>query len=152
MFGGRKKRIEKLSAGAAGNLEPGEEIREVVQTQTGQSAGANATAVGTSGLVSGQTGIAYRSKVRAVPHVLVATDRNLYAMALSGARLLDVGEVVMRVPLDQADLHREKNRLIFDGETFFIMATFGEYADRLVKYVSSFRTAGEPSSQSASSS
>jgi hypothetical protein len=32
MFGGRKRRVEKLSAGAARNLEEGESIRELVQT------------------------------------------------------------------------------------------------------------------------
>ena len=45
MFGGRKKRVEKLSAGARANLEEGESIRELVQVQTGQSAAANASAV-----------------------------------------------------------------------------------------------------------
>jgi hypothetical protein len=37
MFGGRKKRVEKLSAEAMANLEDGESIRELVQTQTGQA-------------------------------------------------------------------------------------------------------------------
>jgi hypothetical protein len=37
MFGDRKKRVEKLSAGAKANLEDGESIRELVQTRTGQS-------------------------------------------------------------------------------------------------------------------
>src|SRR4051794_2252188 len=80
MLGGRKKRVEKLSAGAQANLEEGESIRELVQTQTGQSAAANASAVGTSELMSSQLGIFYRANVSAGPHVLVATDRNLYAM------------------------------------------------------------------------
>lgn len=95
--------MEKLSAGAAKNLEADESIQELVQTQTGQSASANASAVMNSEFVSAQIGIAYRAKVTAGPHVLVATDRNLYAMTLSGARLLDVGDVVMKVPLDLYD-------------------------------------------------
>jgi hypothetical protein len=41
--------------------------------------------------MSAQMGAAYRVKVNAGPHILVATDRNLYAMRLSGGRLLDVG-------------------------------------------------------------
>ena len=56
-----------------------------------------------SGLISAHSGRFHRAKVNAGPHVLVATDRNLYAMRLSGARLLDVGEVVMKAPLDQAE-------------------------------------------------
>ena len=137
MFGGRKKRVEKLSAGAASNLESGEQIRELVQTQTGQSAAANASAVMNSEFLSAQTGRLRRVKINAAPHVLVATDRNLYAMTLSGARLLDVGEVVLKVPLGEADLSRDGRKLIFDGVTFHVMALFGEHADRLCEYVES---------------
>jgi hypothetical protein len=136
MFGGRRRRVEKLSAGAARNLESGESIRELVQTQTGQSATANATAVMNSEFVTAGTGGVYRSKVDAGPHVLVATDRNLYAMTLSGGRLLDVGDVVLKVPLDQADLRQDKRQLTFGGMTFNVMALFGEHADRLHDYVS----------------
>ena len=135
MFGGRKRRVAKLSAGAERNLEPGESIQEVVQVQTGASAASNATAVEVSGLVSSETGVPYRASTKAVPHVVVATDRNLYAMRLSGARLLDVGDVVVKVPLDEADLRHEKNRLSFGGHTFFVMGLFGEHARRLTTYV-----------------
>ncbi len=134
MFGGRRRRVETLSAGAEENLESGESIRELVQTQTGQSAGANAAAVTSSELVS-ETGLGYCSKVKAAPHLLVATDRNLYAMTLSGARLLHIGDVVMKVPLNQVDLRREKGRLIFGGVAFNVMALFGEHAARLADYV-----------------
>ena len=135
MFGGRKKRVEKLSAGAKANLEEGESIRELVQTQTGQSAAANASAVGTSGFISSELGMFYRSKVSAGPHVLVATNRNLYAMKLSGRRLLDVGDVVLKSPLDGADLYQGKKTLTFGGIKFHVMALFGEHADRLYDYV-----------------
>lgn len=135
MFGGRKKRVAKLSAGAEANLEEGESIRELVQTQTGQAATANASAVGTSEFMSSEFGIFYRSEVRAGPHVLVATDRNLYAMKLSGARLLDVGDVVIQSPLDQAELYQGKKTLTFGGVKFHVMALFGEHADRLYAYV-----------------
>ena len=104
MFGGRKRRVEKLSEGATRNLEPGEEIRELVQTQTGQAAMANATAVMKAEVLSAQTGLAHVGKTKAGPHILVATDRNLYAMTLGGARLYDVGEVVLKAPLDRAAL------------------------------------------------
>lgn len=135
MFGGRKRRIATLSAGASANLDEGESIRGLVQTQTGQSAAANASAVGTSGFVSSQLGILYRSEVNAGPHILVATDRNLYAMKLSGARLLDVGEVVLKVPLDRAGLYRGKKTLSVGGVVFHVMGLFGEHADRLYDQV-----------------
>jgi hypothetical protein len=135
MFGGRKKRVEKLSAGAETNLEEGESIRELVQTQTGQSAAANAGAVGTSAFMSSELGTFYPSKMTAGPHVLVATDRNLYAMKLSGGRLLDVGDVVLKAPLDKADLYQGKKTLTFGATKFHVMALFGEHADRLYDYV-----------------
>ncbi|MFN8159812.1 MAG: hypothetical protein U0R52_02040 [Solirubrobacterales bacterium] len=144
MLGGRKKRVAKLSAGAAANLEDGEPIREIVQTQTGQSAAANASAVGTSALVSSQLGFPYRSEVSAGPHLLVATDRNLYAMKLSGARLLDVGDVVLKVPIGEAELRRAKKALVFGDVKFHIMALFGEHADRLYDYVEQSGGAAEP--------
>jgi hypothetical protein len=135
MFGGRRRRVERLSAGAARNLEPDESIRGLVQTQTGQSAAANASAVMNSEFVTAQLGAPYRSQVKAGPHVLVATDRNLYAMTLSGARLLDVGEVVLKAPLGEAGLRRDGRQLNFGGMDFHVMALFGEHADRLCEYV-----------------
>ena len=127
--------MERLSAGAEANLEDGESVRELVQTQTGQSAAANASAVGTSAFVSSELGIFYRSEVKAGPHVLVATDRNLYAMRLSGGRLLDVGDVVIKTPLADAELRRGKKKLTFAGTVFHVMGLFGEHADRLYEYV-----------------
>lgn len=140
MFGGRKRRVAKLSEGAQPNLEPGEVIRQVVQVQTGRSAAANATAVEVSELVSAETGLPYRSPTKATPHILVATDRNLYAMRLSGGRLLDVGDVVLKVPLDEAELRHEKNTLSFGGERFYVMGLFGEHAIRLADYVAAHGT------------
>jgi hypothetical protein len=135
MLGGRKKRVEKLSAGAKANVEDGEWIRELVQTQIGQSAAANASAVSTSAFMSSELGVFYRSEVNAGPHLLVATDRNLYAMKLSGGRLLDVGDVVLKAPLDKADLFQGHKTLTFGGIEFHVMGLFGEHADRLYDYV-----------------
>ena len=136
MFGGRRRRVEKLSLGAVRNLEQGESIHELVQTQTGQPASANAAAVMRSEVLSAQIGAPFAEKVKAGPHILVATERNLYAMTLSGARLLNVGEIVLKVPLEQADLRQEKAELIFEGTTFHVIGLFGEHADRLYEYVS----------------
>jgi hypothetical protein len=68
--------------------------------------------------------------------------RNLYAMTLSGARLLEVGDVVLKVPLAEADLRQDKRHLILGGITFHVMGLFGEHADRLYAYVSQARAAG----------
>ena len=59
--------------------------------------------------MSSELGMFYRSKVSAGPHVLVATDRNLYAMKLSGRRLLDVGDVgPERLPSTRPTSTRER--------------------------------------------
>jgi hypothetical protein len=95
-----------------------------------------------SEFMTSQIGAPYRAKVKAGPHVLVATDRNLYAMKLSGARLLDVGDVVIKVPLGDAELHRDGRKLEIGGLTFHVMALFGEHADRLCEYVDRSRATG----------
>jgi hypothetical protein len=56
-------------------------------------------------------------------------------MKLSGARLLDVGEVVLKIPLDRADLYRGKKTLTSGGIKFQVMGLFGEQAVRLYDYV-----------------
>jgi hypothetical protein len=132
MFGDRTRRASRLSEAAAKNLDPGETVVEIVQCQAGQSAMANMTAVATSGLVSAETGIAYRAKVKAAPHLLVATERNIYAMTLSGARLFDVGEVVAKVPLAEAELRLEKDSVMFGGVALHVIPGFGDRARRLV--------------------
>ena len=110
--------MEKLSAGAARNLEPGETVCELVQTQTDNGGrqrdrrhGLRVRQRAVRHPVSGQD--------QGRPHMLVAAERNLYTMTLSGARLLNVGDVVMKLPLDQAqaDLSYEKRQLILGGET-----------------------------------
>jgi uncharacterized membrane protein YczE len=71
------------------------------------------------GLMTGlnrRTGVSLRLARAAIEiSVLVATDRNLYAMKLSGARLRDVGDVVLKAPLDQAGLYQGKKTLSSRG-------------------------------------
>jgi hypothetical protein len=43
--------------------------------------------------------------------------------------------VVLKAPLDKADLYQGKKTLNFGGIKFHIMAFFGDYADRLYDYV-----------------
>jgi hypothetical protein len=56
-------------------------------------------------------------------------------MKLSGGRLLDVGDVVLKAPLDEAELYQGQKALTFGGIKFHVMALFGEHADRLYDYV-----------------
>jgi hypothetical protein len=55
-------------------------------------------------------------------------------MRLSGPRLLNVRDVVLEAPLGESGLRRGR-QLHFGGETFHVMALFGEHADRLCEYV-----------------
>jgi hypothetical protein len=133
MFGDRKRRAQRLSESAARNLEPGETVVEIVQAQTGQSAMANMTGVAVSGIVAAETGIAHRTKTKAQPHVIVATERQLYVMLLSGARLLDVGDVVAKIPLAEADIRLEKDQLMLGDVAFHIIPGFRGRAQRVVE-------------------
>ena len=105
---GSEEAGEEAHARARTNLKDGEPIGELVQVETGSRR--RRTERGRHLRVrESELGIFHRSKVNAGPHVLVATDRNLYAMGLSGGRLLDVGEVVIKAPLDQAGLYRGRS-------------------------------------------
>jgi hypothetical protein len=120
--------------GAARHLEPGESAREVVQTQTGRSALSLGADVADGHLKGG--------KPR--PHVLLATDRNVYAMELSGARLLNVGDVVFKVPLDQAEVKVEGKKIHLQGDTFHVMGTWGPHANRFASHVAENARGGNP--------
>jgi hypothetical protein len=88
----REKRVAKLGEGAAKLMQPGEEVREVVQAQTGADpslAGARAV----EGIDPG-----------AVSFVLIVTDRHVYAITLGGGRLLDPREVRQAIPLEEASV------------------------------------------------
>ena len=128
MFG-RRRRVQKIAAGAARHLEAGENVHEVVQTQTGASA-LETAAAGARAFEGIPTNTSHMR-----PHAVVATDRNLYAMTLEGARLLDVVEVTLKVPLTEADVSLERDRLVAQGRTFHVMALFGKRATSLVSYV-----------------
>ena len=121
----RKRRAKRLMEGAARHLEPGESSREVVQTETGRSALSLGADVADGHLKGGKPG----------PHLLLATDRNVYAMELSGARLLNVGDVVFKVPLDQAEVTVEGKKILIQEETFHVMGTWGPHASRFVAHV-----------------
>lgn len=125
-----KGRAKKYVQNAARHLEPGESVREVVQTQIGQSAretGARVFTVSQGGALPVET---------TGPHLLLATDRNVYAMQLSGSTLMKVGEVSLKVPLAEADVKPDgKKKILFQGKTFNVMFTWGAHAGRFTSYV-----------------
>src|SRR5579884_1656645 len=151
MFGGRQKRVQRLREGAEPQLEPGETVQELVQVQTGQSAWANAGQVAApmTQIELASQGVYWTSSPsarRAGPHILVATDRNVYAMRLSGGRLFDVGEVVLRMPLSETQVSRNKDVIGLAGIDFHVMVGFGAHADRFTDYVKE-KGRGSPTSR-----
>ena len=134
----RSRRLGKLVRSAQRHLEPGESVREGVQVQTGQSALATGASV-----ASASQGTAHSS--RSGPHVILATDRNVYALRLAGARLLDVGDVVLKVPLATAEAAADgKRKILLEGTTFHVMASWGTHAERLTRYVQDEHADPEP--------
>jgi hypothetical protein len=126
----RKRRPKKLVQAAALLLDEGETVRELVQTQVGRSA--------LSSSIDGADGHMKRGMPE--PHLLFATDRNVYATRLSGARLYKVGEVVFKVPLGEADVRADgKRKIFFEGKTFHVMGTWGSHASRFLSYVEASR-------------
>ena len=123
-------------------------MHEVVQVQTGQSALANAGGVLTAYNRAAE-GYGGSVELTAGPHVLIATDRHLYAMRLGGGRLLDVGDVVRKVPLPGAGVRLERGELEFGGETFHVMWGFGPRAERLVAHVEAHHSGAREGSERA---
>lgn len=115
-------------------------MQELVQVQTGQSAWANAGQVAgpTTQVELAAQGVYWTSSPsgrKPGPHILVATDRNVYAMRLSGARLFDVGEVVLRMPLSDTEVSRNKDVIGLSGIDFHVMVGFGSHSDSFTDYV-----------------
>lgn len=145
----RRRRVAKLTRGAEPQLEPGESVDEVVQVQTGQSAIANAGAVLTAYSRAAGDSVGGRVELAAGPHVLVATDRHVYAMRLGGGRLLDVGDVVRKVPLAEAGVRFDRGELKLGQETFHVMWGFRPRAERLVAHIEAHRSGAGEGSQGA---
>ena len=101
MFGDRSKRIAKIAASAAPHLEQGEEVRELFQVQSGQTAEMSRAAVHRAG----ERGKIDQTAMHGVQSfAVIATDRNAYVVTLEGWRLLDVGEVAYKEPLADASI------------------------------------------------
>ena len=119
-------RKRKIASNAAEYLEPGEEVREIVMTQTG------ATAM-ESGLAGGA--IASGEGVAAVPghvHALVATDRHVYALSVPTWTGID--RVVIKQPLQQTDLRLDGKEIHLGGLVFNVLFFAGGDARRLVEF------------------
>ena len=117
-FGDRSKRIAKIADSAAPHLEDGEEVRELVQVQTGRTAEDNAAAV-RSAYLHGSVNKQIEAGIRSF--AVLATDRNLYIVTLTGTRLLDVGEVVFKESFDNARVSVEDKVITIDDVRLHVM-------------------------------
>ena len=134
-FGDRSKRIAKIAASAAPHLEDGEEVRELVQVQTGRTADANAVAVQDAyryGASGGELGRFNWPAEKAVQSLAVlATDRNLYVVTLTGIRLLEVGEVVFKQILAEAEATVGDKVITVDGVPLHVMNHYEAHVNGL---------------------
>jgi hypothetical protein len=129
VFGERTKRAAKIVESAQQLLDPGDEVQEVVQVQTGRTAGANAGAVewavyGMPLLDRGVHSLA-----------ILATDETIYVVTLTGARLLNVGEIVFKEPIDDAEISFEDMVIMFNGHRLHVMGNWGQHVKRLQAHV-----------------
>jgi hypothetical protein len=128
LFRDRSGRIAKIAASAAPHLEPGEEVRELVQAQTGRTAAANELAVHdafTHGKVDRRAEAAIQSVA------VLATDHNIYAVTLTGIRLLKVGRVVFKEPLAEARVKVGEKVITINDVPLHVMEHFESHVEGL---------------------
>ena len=130
----RSKRVAKIEASAQPHLEDGEAVRELAQVQTGESAYTTGGRIGGVETIAQTTGVALLLTDKSVRSLaILTTDRNLYVLTLTGARLLTVGEVVLKVPIADAEVTLDKKReLLVHGATLHVMGLYRKRAERLV--------------------
>jgi hypothetical protein len=117
-FGDRSKRIAKIAGSATPHLEAGEEVRELVQVQTGRTAEHNRWAV----VQAGEYGeVNWREEGTVQSLAVLATDRNVYVVTLTGVRLLDVGQVAFKQPLADAPVTVEDKVITVDDVPLHVM-------------------------------
>ena len=127
----RRRRAEYIARGAATFMERGEHAIDVVQVSAGVKRGSTVANVG------GDM-IALPTSYPARYYALVTSDRNLYALALGGARVRAPVEVLFKWPLAQVSARRNGKRIYLreNEDTpergFDVVPLFGKRADRLV--------------------
>lgn len=120
-FRDRSKRIAKIAASAAPHLEQGEEVRELFQVQSGQSADRNRMAVQDAY----QHGDLDRRTLGVKSFAVLATDANAYVVALKGWRLLDVAGVIHKAPLADAQIEVHDRYVTLNGEVLHVLDHWG---------------------------
>jgi len=132
--GPRHRRVARIAAGATSHLESGETVQELVEAQSGPSPDRDSASSGSSGNTEAKAA-GRRDAPTADPQVLLATERHLYAIRLSGPALLEVGEVVLKLVLSDVTMSLEHDELRVDGHAFRVAWAFGADAERLVAHV-----------------
>lgn len=141
LFKDRSRRIAKIASSAGPHLEPGEEVRELVQAQTGRTAGANELAVHDA-FTHGKIDRRAEAAVQSV--AVLATDRNIYAVTLTGIRLLNVGRVVFKEPLAEARVKVGEKVITFNDVPLHVMEHFEPHVEGLRDLVAAAQSPAVP--------
>ena len=136
-FKDRSKRIARIATGAAPHLEPGETVQELVQVQTGRTAAANALAV-QDAFQNLSADWEEEGKVQSL--AVLATDRNIYVVTLTGLRLLDVGTVIYKQPIAEARVTVGDKVITIDDRSLHVMEHFEPHVAALRDLVSDAKT------------
>lgn len=120
-------RKRKITANVAEHLEPGEQVRHIVMTQTGATAMATAM-VGGSAASGDRVTAGGVGKV----HAIVATDRHVYALYVPV--WTKVRQVAVKQPIGQNDLRLEGKELRLGGYLFNVLFFANKDARRLADF------------------
>ena len=110
-----EKRKQKVAEGVAAYLEPGESVQAVAMVQTRVPAALTAIA-------------GFLAKV----HAVVATERNLYVVAISSVSVSKVTGVVAKEPLAATSAQRQGGSLTVAGTRYYILLGAGDDVDRIL--------------------
>lgn len=116
-------RKRKITANVAEHLEPGEQVRHIVMTQTGVTA-MDAAMMGGAAATTGRVGQV---------HAVVATDRHVYALYVPV--WTKVRQVAVKQPIAQNDLRLEGKELRLGGHVFNVLFFGNKDARRLADFV-----------------
>ncbi len=120
-------RKRKITANAAEHLEPGEQVRHIVMTQTGATA--MDTAMVGGAVASGQSGTTGSA---GQVHAVLVTDRHVYALYVPV--WTKVRQVAVKQPIRQNDLRLEGKELRLGGQVFNVLFFGNKDARRLADF------------------
>ena len=139
LFKDRSKRIARIAASAAPLLEPGEEVQALVQVQTGRTAAANAAAVQDA---FQRLSADWEAEGRVQSLAVLATERNVYVVTLTGLRLLDVGTVIHKQPIAGARVAVGDKVITIDDLELHVMENFEPHVAALRDLLTDSRPPG----------